>query len=258
MKKIFKGLSVLVATAALGAGIATATACNGGNGTFNGEYHYVNSYGQTYGIVVEVTVENNIIKKVTDVTNTDNAYAKSVQVDADGNAKTWTTVSPGWETYFESGKGWLLWTTESKNDDGTKVLENATLVDSEGNAAGDFEAGAQYYRYTDAEGKVSYTQFVKYDGSVLPAPAATGVYSYSWTNADAAKWTNYENWLLQQYVGWSVADIIDIDVFYSSYGEPYSTKDGYNAELLSSGLLISSSTQGSGRLLLAVQNALGK
>ena len=35
MKKVFKGLSVLVASTALCAGIATASACSGG---YNGEY----------------------------------------------------------------------------------------------------------------------------------------------------------------------------------------------------------------------------
>jgi hypothetical protein len=225
MKKIFKGLSVLVATAALGAGIVTATACNGGNGTFIGEYHY-NSHNTEYGIRVEVTVENNIITKVRDITNTEldkqDGYVQNEtteELEYKSSGVEWTSVSPGWETYVTTHGGALSFT---------------------------------YWAYPDVDfSNMSEEEKVKY---VNEHPISW----YSWLNADSEKWTNYENWLLQQYVGWSVADIIDIDVFYSSTGEPYATKDGYNAELLSSGLLITNSTQGSGRLLLAVQNALGK
>ena len=72
--------------------------------------------------------------------------------------------------------------------------------------------------------------------------------------------------------GLSVSEVLDIKVFYNSgysvdangnlvvdssvAGEPYS-KD-YNDAFVQSGLLISGSTQGSGRLILAVQDALTK
>ncbi len=212
MKKIFKGLAITVAATAACAGIAVATAgCSTGkNGTYNGEYHYVN-WGHTYGMVVEVKVENNIITKVTDTTNTDNAYAKSIQVDEEGNAIDWVPVSDGWETYYKENYGWLT-----------------------GDYAGSYK-----------------------DGDPIPKPSETAIGSYNWTDEDAKKWTTYENWLLQQYVGWSVTDVLDITVYHNN-GEPYGTKDGYNAELLQSGLLITGATQGSGRLLLAIQNALGK
>ncbi len=190
MKKIFKGLSVLVAATALCAGVATATACSGGyNGTYYGEYHYMSQYG-VYGMVVEVTVENNIITGVKDITNTDDSYAVSVQKDANGNAQKWTVVS-------------------NANPD------------------------------------------------------------YGWTENSVSNWTNNESWLLQQYNGKAVADILEISVFTDyawkldgsakepgTMGQPYNAD--HNAELQSSGLLITNSTQGSGRLLLAVQNALKK
>lgn len=96
-----------------------------------------------------------------------------------------------------------------------------------------------------------------------------------WTEENNANWVEHESWLMQQYVGWSVADILELNVYtdygykkvdgsampvvdYDLMGQPYGTKDGYNAELLQSGLLITGATQGSGRLLLAVQDALGK
>lgn len=211
MKKIFKGLAVLAASTAMCAGIATATACSGYNGVYEGDYHYTNAYGATYGVKVKVTVENNIITKIEDVTN--GAY---------------TEVSPGWETYFAANKAWLV--PNGKLNDGNDWKE----------------------------------------GDALPEPWNTKVYSYSWTDEDSKKWTTYEPWLLQQYEGMSVADVLDIKV-YTAYGydsegkvdasvsgEPYAVKDDKNVNLNASGLLISGSTQGSGRLLLAVQNALSK
>lgn len=183
MKKIFKALAISVASLAMVAGIATATACSGGyNGTYTGSYHYTNGHGATYGMVVEVTVENNIITKVKDITNTE--ATKGIQ-----NNETWTVVSP---------------------------------------------AG-----------------------------------NWGWGKDENENWVNNASWLLQQYEGKSAAEILDIKVFYDSGfvkegeawvrdpslpGEPY--KVDKNVQLNESGLLISGATQGSGRLLLAVQDAL--
>lgn len=157
MKKIIKGLSILVATAALGVGIATATACNAGyNGTYTGEYHYANPWSAAaphYGIKVRVTVENNIITKVEDITKGE-----------------YVVVSDGWE--------------------------------------------------------------------------------------DKAVWNTYESLLLQKYEGWAVADILNIKVFIDENGQPYGKAD--NKDFADSDLLISTATQGSGRLILAIQDALGK
>ncbi|MDE5722498.1 MAG: hypothetical protein K2I30_07180 [Clostridia bacterium] len=72
MKKIFKALAVLAATTAIGAGIGMAAGCSKGyDGVYYGEYHYPNAWNPTgthYGMKVRVTVENNIIVKVEDVT----------------------------------------------------------------------------------------------------------------------------------------------------------------------------------------------
>ena len=209
MKKIFKGIAVLAAAATIGTGLAFATGCGGSDGVYKGEYHYTNAYGATYGMVVEVTVKNNIITEVKDITNTDGAK-KDYQ-----NGVEWTTVSPGWvDKYVAEYDENNPYSYPVKPDIGNWGLNNADEI-----------------------------------AALMPD-------YYQWTNANAAVWTTYENWLLQQYVGWSVADVLDVSVFYSTYGEPYSTN--YNAELASSGLLLTGSTQGSGRLLLAVQNALSK
>ncbi|MDE7082438.1 MAG: hypothetical protein K2O89_01880 [Clostridia bacterium] len=221
MKKIFKGLSVLVASTALCAGIATATACSGGyNGTYTGEYHYIGGHSATpYGMVVEVEVNNNIIVSVKNITNTE--ASKNIQtykdvIDgkeaAEATYHQWTVVSPGWGEYSQN-----------------------------------IGMGGQ------------------------PQPDW-----YGWSDNNSSNWTDHESWLLQQYVGWSVADVLAIEVYTdygytlvttedgkigqasdkNSKGEPYGTS--FNAGLNTSGLLISGATQGSGRLLLAVQDALKK
>ena len=72
MKKIFKGLAILAAATAIGAGVGLASGCSKGyNGEYEGEYHYPNAYSASaphYGIKVRVTVKNNIITKVVDIT----------------------------------------------------------------------------------------------------------------------------------------------------------------------------------------------
>lgn len=186
MKKIFKGIAILAATAAVGTGVAFATGCGGTDGTYHGEYHYMGAHGSVYGIVVEVTVKDNIITKVKNLTNSDDAYAKSVQ-----KGESWTFVS-------------------------------AAMPD------------------------------------------------YGWDKDSVANWTSHENWLMQQYEGRSVAEVMDVKVYtdyayksngnggyvqdYGTMGEPCAKE--FNSELLDSGLIIVDATQGSGRVLLAVQDAL--
>lgn len=266
MKKIFKALAITAASAALCVGVVAGTGCNGGDGTYYGEYHYIGAHSDTpYGMVVEVTVENNIITAVKDITNTENENAKNLQTykdvrdgkeAAEATYHAWTTVSTGWETYFDglvhASYVWIL-------------THGYDLKDVEG-----VDANGLYYAELDADGNRT-GNWLKWEEGVLPTPAQTNIYSYGWTDANNSNWSNHESWLLQQYVGWSVADILAIDVHtnfgYSlvtdgrvldtdTKGEPYGVD--YNADLAGSELLISGATQGSGRLLLAVQNALSK
>lgn len=189
MKKFFKAIAILCASTALCAGIGIAAGCSGGkDGTYHGEYHYMGAHGSVYGMVVEVTVKNNIITKVKNLTNSDDAYAKGVQKD-----EKWTFVSPA-----------------------------------------------------------------------MP--------NYGWSEEAVKNWTSHENWLLQQYEGRAVADVLALNVYtdyayksdgnggyiqdYGTMGEPCAVD--HNAELKDSGLIITGATQGSGRVALAVKNALGK
>ena len=85
---------------------------------------------------------------------------------------------------------------------------------------------------------------------------------YKWTNAQAEYWTKTKAYLLQQYEGLTVKEVLGIKVYIKDSGEPYEVKDDHNIErnpqLAESGLLVTGATQGSGRLMLAVQDALSK
>lgn len=224
MKKIFKGLAILAATATVGAGAAFAAGCGGKDGKYIGYYAY-DSYNNVYGMVVEVTVKNNIITNVSDVTKTYvddegvgkisyslvNSYTgQEMEIDC----TQWHVVSDGWEVWIKAG-GSYLWANNE-----------------------------------EIKGKIAA------DPNYVPTHEELGYNDYEWYQDNVDDWNKYENWLLQQYIGWSVSDIRDISVYYNANGEPYEA--AHNTELNSSGLIHSGATQGSGRLLLAVQNALCK
>ena len=285
MKKIFKALAVLAATAAVGTGVAFSAGCGGTDGVYYGEYHYIGAHSAVpYGMVVEVTVKNNVITKVKDITNTDDEHAKALQtykdvIDgeevAEASYHAFTTVSTGWENYFDQQVNaysvWILLT-------GEKIIKTYYAEEADFDS---YDANAYYYAELEDGNRTG--KWIKWDKElwdkgkeVLPEPAATEVHSYGWYNKNNAGWTDHESWLLQQYVGWNVSDIKDITVYtnfgywltagawgpsvggvdYNSKGEPYGVD--YNGALKDSELLISGATQGSGRLLLAVQNALKK
>lgn len=71
-----------------------------------------------------------------------------------------------------------------------------------------------------------------------------------WSQEDVANWNNNLSGLLASYEGKTVAEIKAIKVTVAESGEPTLDKDEYD------GLVISGATVGSGRVLLAVQNAL--
>ena len=201
MKKIFKGIAVLAATAAVGTGVAFAAGCGGTDGEYIGHYCYANEYNAVYGMVVKVTVKNNIIEKVEDVTHT---YGEGKAYSC-----TYTPVVIDWSAGGPQRDEHGAWKRSG---------EAVTVYNEAWHAVSDPGSG--------------------------------------WEASDKVNWLNKESWLLQQYEGWSVADILDIKVFYDENGEPYSQAD--NAAFTASGLVIANSTQGSGRLLLAVQDALKK
>ena len=349
MKKIFKGIAVLAATAAIGTGLAFAAGC-GSDGVYEGSYSY-DSWGQTYGMSVKVTVKNNIITKVEDTT---------AALHAD-----WHPVSPGWEDKYVADGGDLspsaVYTIVTKSKDDVKgalgtsvtwrpveftfkiavgetgVIRSFEIVNN-GSADGSgvpsetwanrmpesFLDGSWFVGKTAEDIVTAFGGNIGYDTDRAGGNINTGVGSnelvtsasqstciclqaaafasanaatafsgkkistfteykdiidlakssvaieeatipsapdwYKWTNAQAQYWKDTKAWLLQEYEGWTVADVLDIKVYVKDSGEPYSVKDDHNVErnpeLAESGLLVTGATQGSGRLLLAIQDAL--
>ena len=199
MKKIFKSIAILAATAAIGTGVAFAAGCGGSDGEYIGHYAYANEYNAAYGMVVKVTVEKNIIVNVEDVTH---SYG-----DGEAYSVTYVPVKIDWAAGGPQRDAHGAWLREG---------DAVTVYNKDWHSVSD----------------------------------PTG----DWSNDDKVNWLNKENWLLQQYIGKSVSEVLAIQVFYDENGEPYSQAD--NPNLASSGLVLSGATQGSGRLLLAVQNAL--
>ena len=71
-----------------------------------------------------------------------------------------------------------------------------------------------------------------------------------WTEENVANWNDNLSGLLEKYAGKTVAEIKAIKVTVNDTGAPTLAADKFD------GLVISGATQGSGRLLLAIQNAL--
>ena len=199
MKKIFKALAIAAASAAMCVGVAMSTGCTGGSGTYYGGYHYIGAHSATpYGMVVEVTVENNIITSVKDITNTDNENAKNIQTYKDvidgkeateATLHSWTVVSTGWETYFNQlvnlPYAWIL-------TYGYDLTKNGLVADGYDAAT---DANSLYYVELDADGNRT-NKAIKWEKGVIPAPAATNIHSYGWTDKACSNWTSHESWLL--------------------------------------------------------------
>lgn len=117
---------------------------------------------------------------------------------------------------------------------------------------GSYEGEYHYTEYGTEYGikvKVDVEKDVITAITVLPSEfvEATPV-EYGWD--DSALWTQGRDALLQKYVGRSVGEIKAEKVAVDSVGAPVVEGAEYD------GLLVSGATQSSGRLLLAVQNAL--
>lgn len=121
-------------------------------------------------------------------------------------------------------------------------------------------------------GEYSYTQYgtnygVKVEVKVSDDNVITGVRIVSsdyvsvspaggnWTAEDVNNWNSNVGTLLKAYNGKKVADVLAMQVATSAEGAPLA-KDADGFKQYDSSLIISGATLGSGRVLLAVQNAL--
>ncbi len=264
-----------LAGATQGAGrllLAVQDALNGEN-TYTGEYQYT-AWGTNYGVKVEVKVDQ---CKVTSVSIVDSDYVE---------------VSEGWtdKAVWENGVEGLLAKYTGKTVEeimGTTVATNesgvpATVTDPNFsyeayNLAGATQgAGRVLLAVQDAlgtpntaysvTGEYQYTAWntnygVKVNvlvkgGKIAKVAIVESDYvevTDSWT--DKATWTNGVAGLLAKYEGKAVADVLAITVNTDENGAPVTAdKDNFTYADYN----LAGATQGAGRVLLAVQNALAK
>ncbi len=242
-----------------------------------GEYHYTN-YGVDYGVKVKVALQGDTIMGL--------AIAPS----------SYTQLSPanpdyGWtdenrQNYLDNeasllkayiGKNvqdvLLMSVTTNDNGEPSSVSDDSVIISGATQSSGRLLLAVQNAisslgNYQLCEGEYSYTNYgtqygvkvkvLVQDGAIVKVAIAPSSYTqlspanpdYGWTDENRQNYLNNEQSLLNAYSGKKVQDILAMSVATDNIGQPTSVSD--------SSLLISGATQSSGRLLLAVQNALGK
>ncbi len=246
--------------------LANADNSVGGGETYEGEYKYENAWvpGTYYGIKVSVTVNDGVVENVTVL---DSDYTEVT--DSWENKNIWLDGLDGLLAAYEGRSvGDILSvnvTTESNGQpsavsDETLMISGATqgsgrLLLAVQNALnnGGYAVYSGEYKYENAWVPGSYygiaVNVVVKDGMVVTVSVADSDYTEvtdSWDNKNI--WLDGLDGLLAAYEGRSVGDILSVNVTTESNGQPSAVSDET--------LMISGATQGSGRLLLAVQNAL--
>ena len=241
--------------------------------SYEGEYHYANPWAPTspdYGIRVKVDV-NSVTGTIVSVSVLESDY---------------TEVSDGWTDadIWNNGLAGLLASYEGRsiaeilskdvatdaNGQPTAVSDSALMITGATQGSGRLLLAVQNAltstgEYKIYEGEYHYAnpwaptapdygicvRVVTYNDTVAKVAALESDYtevSDGWTDADT--WNNGLAGLLASYEGRSIAEILSKDVTTDNNGQPTAVSD--------SALMITGATQGSGRLLLAVQNALSQ
>lgn len=259
--------------------------CNYGYEIHDGEYHYPNAWDPTathYGVGVRVITKGSIIQKV--VLDT----SKYVQLSDANDAAGWTEekrqnyingVNAKLEEYVGMSKLDVLSACATTNANGQPeegALVGAPIITGATQSMGRILLAVQNaldptganttrkaigtYSYTNAYGskygvkvEVSLLGNVISKVTILPWEGYTQVSSPDispdvWGQAQVDNYNNNLADLLENYQGLTVSQIMAKEVTTSSVGEPSNVSD--------SDLVISGATQSSGRILLAVQNAV--
>ena len=239
-----------------------------GYSVYSGEYKYENQWvsGSYYGIAVKVVVKDNKIACV-GIANSD--YTEVTDSWSDKNL--WLDGIDGLLAAYEGrGVGEILSATATTDDNGqpTAVSDSTLMITGATQGSGRLLLAVQNaltnggysvysgeYKYENTWVPGSYYGIavnvtVKDDVvvSVIVAESDYTEVTDSWENKDI--WLNGIVDLLASYEGRSVAEILSKDVATDANGQPTAVSD--------SALMITGATQGSGRLLLAVQNALSQ
>ena len=239
-----------------------------GYSVYSGEYKYENQWvsGSYYGIAVKVVVKDNKIACV-GIANSD--YTEVTDSWSDKNL--WLDGIDGLLAAYEGrGVGEILSATATTDDNGqpTAVSDSTLMITGATQGSGRLLLAVQNaltnggysvysgeYKYENTWVPGSYYGIavnvtVKDDVvvSVIVAESDYTEVTDSWENKDI--WLNGIADLLASYEGRSIAEILSKDVATDANGQPTAVSD--------SALMITGATQGSGRLLLAVQNALSQ
>ena len=240
--------------------LANADNSVGGGETYEGEYSYT-AWGTNYGIKVYVTVSDNTIQNVTVL---DSDYVEVTDRWEDKNI--WIDGLDGLlATYKGKTVGEILSATVVTDDTGVpgSVSDSSLMISGATQGSGRLLLAVQNALtnagYSVHEGEYSYTAWgtnygikvnvVVKDDAVVSVAVVDSDYvevTDSWDNKNI--WIDGLDGLLSAYSGKTVGEILSATVVTDDTGVPGSVSD--------SSLMISGATQGSGRLLLAVQNAL--
>lgn len=284
MKKSVKILIATILTSAVASSAALLSGCFVSN-NYDGEYHY-SSWGHEYGMKVSVEIQSDDKgDRIRKVEVLDSDY---ISVSDANDERGWTqAMVDNWNNNLDSllleyrGR-YIMDVLEeivvcneggvpSSVSDSSLVISGATqgsgrlalaVQDAIESAISDlgYAAVDGDYHYTNAYGSqygMKVRVFVK-DGKIFGVKKLASEYvevssanpNYGWTQAMVNNWNNKLVGLLKAYNGKTVAEIKAITVATDSIGQPSSVGDD--------DFVITGATQGSGRLMLAVQDALKK
>ena len=280
MKKTFKALAVCAVAGTLCAGVAAFAGCGDAEETYFGQHHYT-SYGHEYGIAVNVTVKGDDIIKVEKVASGYMECSAATNENwGEDQVANWNNNIDGLlakyadksVTEVKAATGAIKGQAEATADslsDKDLLITGATqgsvrvlkaVQDALNNKApaakvaeGEFHYNSYNHEYgikvnvSVVDGKIFGVDKVASD--YVECSAAT---NEKWGETQVANWNDNFDDLLSAYVGMTTAEVNAVTG--TIKGQADATADS----LSDNDLLISGATQGSVRVLKAVQDALGK
>ena len=272
--KIAKIAASVCLAGAVCAGCAALSGCAWTTQTAEGEYHYTN-YGVEYGVKVSVEVQNDEKgERIRKVTIIDSGYTQLSGANADYG---WTDEDrqvyiDGEQALLDSYRGKDVVEVLSMDVD-TDAVGQPTSVDSSVTISGATQSSGRLllavqdalcnYGYSILYGQYHYPNAwaptaphygikvkLVMKGNVIKRVLIADSDFVSVTDSweDKAIWNDGIDELLASYVGLTKTEVMHMSVTTSEGGQPESVSDGAP--------VITGATQGSGRLLLAIQNAL--
>lgn len=280
MRKItFKLLKILALTGAVTVGAAALSSCGLTAKEYDGDYHYPNPWSSSapdYGVEVAVSVQSDVkgerirsvkLKKSEYTEVTDSWDGKDIwQNGLDGLLSAYRgkyladvlCETVRFDGSYETGEpisvsdGELTITGATVGSGRVLLAVQDALEDAAESLGYEVREGDYHYPNAWAPDDPHYgvcVRAVVKDGKILAVGIVDSGYTEvteSWSGK--SQWNNGIENLLESYKGKKVSDILGLEVTVSESGEPQSVSD--------SDYVISGATQGSGRLLLAIQSAL--